>query len=88
MRVLLLQAYCVSHYLSGWCVVRVSQAVLSFVVPRGEARAGWSPRAVSLMDDQLSGPRGVWQRVEMRKTSKGDCAIARVDGVYVDRVWC
>ena len=78
MRVLLLQTYLVSHYLSGW---RASQAVLSFVVPRGEAKAGWSPRAVSLMDDQLSGPRGVWQRVEMRKTSKGDCAIARVDGV-------
>ena len=35
------------------------------------------------MDDQLSGPRGVWQRVEMRKSANGDCAIARVDGVYV-----
>ena len=57
--------------------------MLSFVLPRGEAKAGWSARAVSLMDDQLSGPRGVWQRVEMRKSANGDCAIARVDGVYV-----
>ena len=61
--------------------LRAPQAVLSFVVPRDGARAGWSTRAVSLMDDQLAGPRGVWQRVEMRKSSKGDCAIARVDGV-------
>ena len=43
------------------------------MLPRGEAKAGWSARAVSLMDDQLSGPRGVWQRVEMRKSANGDC---------------